>query len=374
MDTITLVYRDAPLCISLELLFRAHGVKQYRLDPAIGGMITQTTKAPVGNLVAHFENAFPGLKLTVNEGTYEVSATHKLRFPLVLELGFLENDYVSGAKRRIAGVALKNGRGVLAILETGDPPDSELKILGLGEQVPDTPHLDGYDWDTTIEAITTQGATIREVDGYQKGSTYKRRINHYRYRLLPLTSLKLRSEPRDEHVPRTKTGNHCFVALRDAPIRVFFEFLFKKVILTNNWIIDQRVSGFMSGEYSGQSLTGIWMPTLLIPLKFLKENGVWIVSIRAGTLFPLPPKYAKPDRAEAPVIYGAKRRVSAILENEKSVRWALLETNGKTEGVQVGSKTQDGFRVLAIERTGLVLTDGTLSFAVPLTYLVPAPH
>ncbi|WP_309710518.1 hypothetical protein [Armatimonas sp.] len=370
MDTITLVYRDAPLRISLELLFRAHGVKQYRLDPAISGMITQTTKAPLGKLGAHFEGAFPGLKLTVNEGTYEVSATHKLRFPLVLELGFLEIDYV----RRIAGVALKNGRGVLAILETGDPPDSELKILGLGEQVPDTPHLDGYDWDTTITAITAQGATIREVDGYQKGSTYKRRINHYRYRVIPLTSLKLRSEPRDEHVPRTKTGNHCFVVLRDAPIRLFFEFLFKKVILTNNWIIDQRVSGFMSGEYSGQSMTGIWMRTLLIPLKLLKENNVWIVAPRAATRFPLPPKYAKPDRAEAPVIYGAKRRVSAILENEKSVRWALLETDGKTEGVQVGSKTQDGLRVLAIERTGVVLTNAKLSFEVPLTYLIPAPH
>jgi hypothetical protein len=191
MDTITLIYRDAPLRVSLELLFRAHGITRFRLNPAIGGIITQTTKAPLGNLRAHFESAFPGLKLTVNEGNYEVAATHKLRFPLVLELGFLENDYVSGAKRRIAGVALKNSRGALAILETGDPPDSELEILGLGELVPDTPHLDGYDWDTTMTAITAQGATIREVDGYQKGSTYKRRINHYRYRVIPLTSLKL---------------------------------------------------------------------------------------------------------------------------------------------------------------------------------------
>ncbi|WP_395146147.1 hypothetical protein, partial [Armatimonas sp.] len=246
---------------------------------------------------------------------------------------------------RVAGVALRSQGSPLAIVEHGSPPQSEIRVVA----------RDDHFGEAQVSAITEAGLVLTEG---------KQRLE------IPLTGLV----PRPGGSPLAIPGGERAV-FSDTPLASILELILKSG--GPHFKFDGPLEGYMSGETS-TSVISLLMRSANTPLTYTKENGVWHVK-RRGEARPAPPRFVSLEdiqqgRAQLPVIFGAPRRVAAVLLGEKPL--ALLETGNppqtKRQIVMEGD-TYESFRVEKITREGIVLNNGTRRFLVPLTPLSPKP-
>lgn len=338
-----LIFRDAPLRTALELYFRTVGIKNYVIDNRVLGLVTATSTV-TGEA---FPTAlFPGIVCKIENGVWLIQeATQPDERSRMLLQNKLACPIFFGEPRRVAGVALRSQGSPLAIVEHGSPPDSEIRVVARGDHF----------GEAQVSAITEKGLVLAER---------AQRLE------IPLAGLV----PRPGGSPLAIPGVERAV-FSDAPLASVLELILKSG--GPHFKLDSPLEGYISGE-TGTSVVSLLMRSANTPLNYTKENGIWHVTKRGNTP-PAAPRFVSLEdiqqgRAQLPVIFGAPRRVAAVLLGEKPL--ALLETGNppqtKRQTVTEGD-TYESFRVEKITREGIVLNDGTRRFLVPLTPLSPKP-
>jgi hypothetical protein len=336
-----LIFRDAPLRTALELYFRTVRINNYIIENTVMGLVTGSDNVTSET----FPKAlFPGVSHVQQNGVWIVrEAIPDERFA-ALSQNKLACPKVLGTPYRVAGIAFRSQDGPLAIVEQGSPPDSNVRIVALGE------HFDGAE----VSAITQQGLVLKEG---------KQRLE------IPLTGLVTQSI--DTKTVTSPKPEKAFFA--DAPLASVLEM----ILISGGPRIQfgGPVEGYMSGETS-TSVISLLMKSANTPFTYSKKNEIWYVKPRAEAL-PAPPRFVSLEdvqqgRVQLPVICGAPRRVAGVLLGEKAL--ALLETGNppqtKRQLVTEGD-FMDGFRVSQIERSGVILQKGERRFLVPLVPLNP---
>ncbi|WP_395088839.1 hypothetical protein [Armatimonas sp.] len=337
-----LILRDAPLRTALELYFRTVGIKNYVIDNRVLGLVTAT-----GSVTGDaFPTAlFPGVAYKIENGVWVIQGAQPDERSRVLLQNKLACPTFFGEPRRVAGVALRSQGSPLAIVEHGSPPDSEIRVVARGDHF----------GEAQVSAITEQGLVLAER---------AQRLE------IPLTGLV----PRPDGSPLAIPGVERAV-FSDAPLASVLELLLKAG--GPRFQFEGTAEGYVSGETTHSVLPTIWA-SLPMALSYRKENDIWHVTKRGNAPPPAPRFVSQEDiqqgRAQLPVIFGAPRRVAAVLLGEKPL--ALLETGNppqtKRQTVTEGD-TYESFRVEKITREGIVFNDGTRRFLVPLTPLSPKP-
>lgn len=374
MKTITLRLKDAPLCVALELLLKAHGYFNYVIAADVIGVITVTTYAPYGKPEESLVNDFPQLRVDQKNGVLLLSSRVPVELPKDLLSGWYENPTVDGTPRRVAGVALQDAKPVAALIETGNPPESMLQLVKAGETVPlDAPGhpalRDINDWpEPVVERLTPQGIVLQWTDFRVRGGKL---LPSARHQELFLTGWRRRTAPVPPPSPTKQPGWH--VVLCDAPSRAVFELCFAAQKI-QNYVLGRDLGGVLNTELVDVPLTTLWMRLSPVAMRYEKENGVWSAAPIAPQKGVPAPRFVSWDdyqagRATVPLIAGIPRRVSAVFlapKPEKS--WALLET-GNPPHATVERVTEDIGAVERIQREGVVLREGNQRLLVPLTPL-----
>lgn len=371
MPTITLRLKDAPLRVALELLFKAHGYSQYLLADTVAGVATVTTSAPFGKPLESLARDFPQLLVEEKNGVLRVSLRGPAALPQDLLYGWYENPALDGTPRRVAGVALQEGKPLAALVETGNPPESVVQLVKVGETVPlDAPGHPALrsinDWpEPVVERLTPQGIVLQWTDFRVRGGKL---LSSARHQELFLTGWQRRTAPALPTAPTKQPGWQ--VVLCDAPSRAVFELCFAAQKI-QNYVLDRDMSGVLNTELVDVPLNTLWMRLSPVAMRYVKENGVWVAAPIAPQKGVPAPRFVSWDDYQAgsatvPVIAGTPRRVSAVFlapKPEKS--WALLETGNPPQSRVERVREGEG-AVEEIRREGVVLREGTQRILVPL--------
>lgn len=158
---------------------------------------------------------------------------------------------------------------------------------------------------------------------------------------------------------------------RDAPLRTALELYFRTVGI-KNYVIDNAVLGIVTG--SGIVTRDAFPDNLFPGVTHRIKNNVLFIHQAPTAVLAERVEAVLARKLTSPTIFGAPRRVAAVLLGEKPL--ALLETGNppqtKRQIVTEGD-TYESFRVSRIDRDGIVLQNGERRFLVPLTPLSPKP-
>ena len=343
-----LILRDAPLRTALELYFRTVGIKNYVIDNAVLGIVTGSG---IVTRDAFPDNLFPGVTHRIKNNVLFIhqapTAVLAERVEAVLARK-LTSPTIFGEPRRVAGVAFRSGVGAFAMVERGYPTRSEIRIVACGDRF----------GESQVSAITEQGIVLTE--GTQRME-------------IPLTGLVPLQSGSSGGPPQVRTA-----IFSDTRLSSVLDLISKAG--GPSFTFENLPESYLSCETNGFEVLDFSKILMRLPvaLTFTRENGVWKITPRSPSQAVAPRFVSQEDlqqgRAQLPVIFGAPRRVAAVLLGERPL--ALLETGNppqtRRQTVTEGD-TYESFRVEKITREGIVLNDGTRRFLVPLTPLSPKP-